>query len=120
MADLVKKTEAIRALRKCHGYLFDASDNDPKIKLESAVTAIMDLPPAEQWIPVEERRPKEYENAWVTDTRGVVAVCYMAHAAWWDSRTDSRCYYLDEVVAWMPYILPEPYQKVSPKKSQGR
>ncbi len=61
MADLVKKTETIRALRKCHCYLFDARDNDRKIRLESAETAIMGLPSAEQWIPVEERRPKEYD-----------------------------------------------------------
>lgn len=64
-----------------------------------------------KWIPCSERLPNKFEDVWVTDNRGGVAVCHMGHTGWRDTNLDEWMYHLDSIVAWMPYYVPEPYQE---------
>ena len=63
------------------------------------------------WIPCSERLPNKFEDVWVTDNCGRVAVCRMGHTGWRDMESDEWMYHLDSIVAWMPYNAPEPYQE---------
>lgn len=55
-----------------------------------------------QWIPCEERLPKEYNEYLCCDKDGEYYVNYLEDAYWAREFTES-----ESIVAWMP--LPEPY-----------
>ena len=78
------------------------------------LTILMGLPsiqPEQRWIPCSERLPNKFEDVWVTDNCGRVAICRMGHTGWRDMESDEWMYHLDSIVAWMPYNAPEPYQE---------
>ena len=72
----------------------------------TAKLAIIDQPPADQWIPCSERLPDKKGNYLVT-SKGCTWVAYWFNNTWWG--IEKRCRWTD-VEAWMP--LPEPYKGV--------
>ena len=67
----------------------------------------------DKWIPTSERFPKREELVWVCDKHHEVAVCKLlaryVNGDWYDSN-DEWTYYRDSVIAWRPYLVPEPYE----------
>ena len=67
----------------------------------------------DKWIPTSERFPKREELVWVCDKHHEVAVCKLlaryVNGDWYDSN-DEWTYYRDSVIAWRPYLIPEPYE----------
>ena len=79
-----------------------------------AMQVLDELPsaqPEQRWIPCSERLPNKFEDVWVTDNCGRIAVCHRGHSGWRDAESGDWMYYLDSIVAWMPYYVPEPYQE---------
>lgn len=66
----------------------------------------------DKWIPTSERFPKREELVWVCDKHQEVAVCKLlaeyANSDWYDSNNE-HFFYRDSVIAWRPYLVPEPY-----------
>ena len=66
----------------------------------------------DKWIPTSERFPKREELVWVCNKHHEVAVCKLlaeyTNGDWYDSN-DEWFFYRDSVVAWRPYLVPEPY-----------
>lgn len=68
--------------------------------------AIIDLPPAQHWIPCSERLPKKSGDYLVT-------VAHHSGELWvevdqFDNKNGSWWHYMDDVTAWMP--RPKPYK----------
>ena len=80
--------------------------------LREALDVICKHYPEDKWIPTSERFPKREELVWVCDKHHEVAVCKLlaeyANGDWYDSN-DEWFYYRDSVIAWRPYLVPEPY-----------
>ena len=87
--------------------LVDVAEN----RLETWFDEQPTIEPEQRWIPCSERLPNKFEDVWVTDNCGRVAVCRMGHTGWRDMESDEWMYHLDSIVAWMPYNAPEPYQE---------
>lgn len=95
MKDLIYRQDAIDEVEKksqvdgAYGYM------DTK----SIVDLLSDLPPAQQWTPVEKETPI---------LPNIVLVCDSLGKILFDSYIDGSWTYCPYVVAWMP--LPEPYR----------
>lgn len=107
MSDLIERRAAIDAVEKesqvdgAYGYM------DTK----SIVDLIMDLPSAQQWIPVSERLPgygeqvvANFRNEQISRNRIGVSYCYVQKEGFF---SDVPFEY--KVVAWMP--LPDPWKE---------
>ena len=121
-SDLISRRQALKALRKCQTYLYDARDPELKIDLSSAEAAINNLPPIQpepQWIPVERELPEDYVDVLVwfeyfrygnynrmCATHGIGN--YSKEYNSWTINHETGWKDL-HVFAWMP--LPIPYQK---------
>ena len=104
MDDLVSRQQAIEAFETAAKG--GASIEDIKLILAEMPSA----QPEQRWVLCSERFPNKFEDVWVTDNRGRVAVCHRGHSGWRDAESGDWMYYLDSIVAWMPYYVPEPYQ----------
>ena len=117
MDDCIRRQQAIKAVEKSmyenpHENTIHRSMHDHEHR--HFLTILMGLPsiqPEQRWIPCSERLPNKFEDVWVTDNRGRVAICRMGHTGWRDMESDEWMYHLDSIVAWMPYNAPEPYQE---------
>lgn len=66
----------------------------------------------QKWTLCDEKPPKQNEYVWVTDVCGNVDVRMMTdcgNGPVWFDRNRERKYSHELIVAWMPYIKPEPY-----------
>jgi hypothetical protein len=91
--------EAINELIQC--YSFNASE-----KKNEAISMAIKALEEQRWIFVTERLPEVGQRVLVTTKDGFIDIrkCIDAgHLAWFYSN----------IIAWMPYNLPEPYQKRS-------
>ena len=97
--------EAINELTQC--YSFNASEK--KNEAISMAIEALGKQQKQQWILTAERLPEVGQRVLVTTKDGFTDIrrCIDAgHLAWFYSGT----------IAWMPYNLPEPYQKRSEQK----
>ena len=109
MGDLISRQAMLDGIDKLIKIHFDRT-----VVLYKARQVAENLPPVQpeqRWIPCSERLPNKFEDVWVTDNRGRVAICRMGHTGWRDMESDEWMYHLDSIVAWMPYNVPEPYQE---------
>lgn len=67
-----------------------------------AKTYVVQLPSAQQWIPCNERLPKEHTLVLVSDGEKI-GIAYRREFLWYHES------YLGDIEAWMP--LPEPYRE---------
>ncbi len=66
----------------------------------------------DKWTLTSEKMPKSNELVWVCDKHHEVGVCQLHEymdSDWYDSN-DEWFYYRDSVIAWRPYLVPEPYE----------
>ena len=86
---------------------------DNIIPLREALDVICKYCPEDKWIPTSEKMPKPDELVWVCDKHHEVTVCKLlagyVNGDWYDSN-DEWTYYRDSVIAWRPYLIPEPYE----------
>ena len=98
--------EAINELIQCYSLNSKTAE-----KQNEAISMAIEALEEQQWIPCSKRLPNKFEDVWVTDNRGKVAVCRMGHTGWRDMESGEWMYCLDSIVAWMPYYVPDPYQE---------
>lgn len=120
--DTIDRKAALDALRRCQTYLFDARDDEKKIELNNAESAINEQPtvqPEAQWIPVGEKLP-ETEDFVLASLSGKYRNITFEHACEIADYADGEwCVYAypnmsaekcaELIEAWMP--LPSPYRK---------
>lgn len=68
--------------------------------------------PEPQWIPTNKERPPQHQEIWITDVYGDVEVVCRGDGILWHSNGDNGYYFEDEIIAWMPASVPEPYREV--------
>ena len=82
------------------------------------IEMIKDAPTIEQeqkWIPVSKELPKTNVLVWVTDLHQHVSACQLyTDISDWYSESDEWMYKHDSIIAWKPYIVPEPYNGGDP------
>lgn len=66
--------------------------------------------PEPHWIPTIKEHPPQHQEIWITDVYGDVEVVYRGDGILWHSNGDNGYYFEDEIIAWMPASVPEPYQ----------
>ena len=68
--------------------------------------------PEDKWTPTSEKMPKPNELVWVCDKHHRVCVCQLLDGRddWFDSN-DEWLFFRDSVIAWHPYLIPEPYEE---------
>ena len=114
MDDCIRRQQAIDALKSRKTAEQSSAGIMRNAVVDFCIGIIKKLPsiqPEQRWIPCSERLPNKFEDVWVTDNCGRVAVCRMGHTGWRDMESDEWMYHLDSIVAWMPYNAPEPYQE---------
>ena len=128
--NLIDRQQALKALRKCQTYLYDARDPELKIELSSAEAAINNLPtiqPEPHWIPVSERMPEEHE--WIGTKKFGTTISDEVYVTFENEKGERFCQHMkfqngelsrydqfhmdtwfkgSKPIAWMP--LPEPYK----------
>lgn len=80
--------------------------------LREALDVICKYCPEDKWTLTSEKMPKPNELVWVCDKHHEVGVCQLHEymdSDWYDSN-DEWFYYRDSVIAWRPYLVPEPYE----------
>ena len=105
--DLIKRSDAIEALKGREGILHDTY---------TAVAIIRSVPSADrpqEWIPCSERLPSEKDYIgdvviWCTDKSIVGVGWYYESTKSWATIDDTFPPILGEVIAWMP--LPKPWK----------
>lgn len=88
-SDLIERQAALKALRKCQTYLYDARDPELKIELSSAEAAINNLPPAQPERDIPKKPIATTDRAWGIPLRQAVCPecdCYLGHAFLGDYR----------------------------------
>jgi len=77
--------------------------------LNSEVSNYSEFP--NNWIPCTREYPTPWELVWTTDKHGNVEVCQLSHkdSDWYDA-DEKWVYSNDNIIAWMPYEIPDPYQ----------
>lgn len=96
--------EAINELTQCYSLNSKTAE-----KKNEAISMAVKALGKQRWILCSERLPNRFEDVWVTDNYGKVMVCCLGYIGWRNIDSDEW----DDVIAWMPYNLPEPYQKRS-------
>ena len=73
------------------------------------------IEPEQKWIPVSKELPKTSVLVWVTDLHQHVSACQLyTNISDWYSESDEWMYKHDSIIAWKPYIVPEPYNGGEP------
>ena len=82
--------------------------------LREALDVICKHYPEDKWIPTSERFPKPYKLVWGCDKHNNVEVCQLHEyvtgedSEWFDINND-WVHLKDVIIAWRPYLVPEPY-----------
>lgn len=110
--------EAITLLRNLRDALdfYCELNEEGKIAFRMAITALEQSgcnssESPNGWVPCTKGYPNPWELVWTTDKHGNVAVCQLSHkdSDWYDA--DEEWFYNhDNIIAWMPYEVPEHYQ----------
>ena len=86
--------------------------------LDAVVDVLDALPsaqPEQKWIPVSKELPKTNVLVWVTDLHQHVSACQLyTDISDWYSESDEWMYKHNSIIAWKPYIVPEPYKEGEP------
>ena len=76
--------------------------------------------PEQKWIPVSKELPKTNVLVWVTDLHQHVSACQLyTDISDWYSESDEWMYKHNSIIAWKPYIVPEPYKEGEPDEQTG-
>ena len=104
MSDLINRQDAIDAV--LNGLL--AWSHMPMWREQKILDMVKKVPPAQQWIPVSERLPKERVAVlvWCPERKNIYCACY-EEKQWWIFGAYFNKIEFD-VVAWMP--LPKPWE----------
>ena len=114
--DTISRRAALDAINANNGILYD----NPTL-VASLHKILLELPPAQQWIPVTERLPEGICQVIAQTNGGAIHdVLYegknaYGHEVW--MRLDGGIYWDDEVVAWMP--LPASYRQEGDDNHEG-
>jgi len=106
---MIRQEQCDKVCRILDNYLYNRPTE--RDSLIVAVQKAFEALEGSKWVLCSERLPNKFEDVWVTDNRGRVAVCHRGHSGWRDAESDDWMYHLDSIVAWMPYYVPEPYQE---------
>lgn len=85
---------------------------DNIVPLRVALDVICKHYPEDKWTLTSEKMPKPNELVWVCDKHHEVDVCQLHEymdSDWYDSN-DEWLYYRKSIIAWRPYLVPEPYE----------
>lgn len=79
--------------------------------LRVALDVICKHYPEDKWTPTSEKMPKPNKLVWVCDKHHRVCVCQLLDGRddWFDSN-DEWLFFKDSIIAWRPYLIPEPYE----------
>ena len=83
--------------------------------LREALDVICKHYPEDKWIPTSERFPKPDKLVWGCDKHHNVEVCQLHEyitgedSEWFDINND-WVHLKDGIIAWRPYLIPEPYE----------
>ena len=80
--------------------------------LRKALDVICKYCPEDKWTPTSEKMPKPNELVWVCDKHHGVEVGQLHEyedSDWYDIN-DEWLYYRTSIIAWRPYLIPEPYE----------
>ena len=99
MNDLISRQAAIDEIRTMQTYKLFAGADMLLVDQAEAMTNLMMMPTAPQWIPVTERLP-EKDGRYLICTKKFVGID--------DFRNDEFVFFRSNVTAWMP--LSEPYK----------
>lgn len=97
--------EAINELMQC--YSFNSKTAEKK---NEAISMAIKALEKQRWILTTERLPNKFEDVWIVDKYGRVTICRLGYTGWRNAKSDELIYHIDDVIAWIPYNLPEPYQ----------
>ena len=109
MSDLIERQSAIDTLAIGKEFLLRVLDDMDTVGqdrekyswglglIESSIDDIEELPSAQQWIPMAEKRPEPWQQCWFTNVDGEV-----------------EQHHFDGLVsrykAWMPFVKPKPWK----------
>ena len=82
--------------------------------LREALDVICKHYPEDKWIPTSERFPKPDKLVWGCDKHHNVKVCQLheyitGEDSEWLDINDDWVHFKDGIIAWRPYLVPEPY-----------
>lgn len=120
MEDLISRRAAIDELKACRGIYCDNtpesfsllghSDKSRVDEIDNAIAILVNLPSAQQWIPVTERLPEygdkvlvTFRNKYIDRTTIGVSRCYVQKEGFFSDQPFDYA-----AVAWMP--LPAPWE----------
>ena len=119
MDDLISRQAAIdEAGEWIEAVYCDHEEQRERDAIKHVINGIKGLPsvqPEQKWIPVSKELPKTNVLVWVTDLHQHVSACQLyTDISDWYSESDEWMYKHDSIIAWKPYIVPEPYKEGEP------
>ena len=105
MSDLIKRDDAIKALKDSVVEMGGDDFCEMGVHIDDIEAVVNAIPSADRWIPCSERLPRDWEHVLVytdiTYTTPIFVDWYVDEVGSWANEGDS-------VIAWMP--LPEPWK----------
>ncbi len=108
------REEAIKCI-KIHMHIHRMAE-DRAICITEALNMAIEALKVQEWIPVSEGLPEVDEDVWVTDDAGGLATVNIDSCGRYEDTGEKFWYTSQNVTAWMPMIIPEPYKE---KKENG-
>lgn len=100
MDDLISRQATLKAIKNCEsGESFEYNEG-----LIAAMNAVVDMPSAQEWIPITKRLPERRKWVLCQCCGGIVEVMRWENNEWYHDT--HHVYFSDFVTHWMP--LPEP------------